>query len=92
MNELVTNAIQHSRAVETGGRVHVVLQNTTEDFSIRVSDPGNGPDEDAQPTGLGATIVEALAQQIDAKVTKGRLPTGYAVTITVPHREKTVPK
>ena len=59
MNELVTNAIQHSRAVEAGGRVHVVLQNTTENFSIRVSDPGNGPDGDAQPTGLGTKIVEA---------------------------------
>jgi two-component sensor histidine kinase len=92
MNELVTNAIQHSRAAETGGRVHVVLQNTTENFSIRVSDPGNGPDGDAQTTGLGTRIVEALAQQIDATVTKGRSPTGYAVTITVPHRVKTGPK
>jgi len=92
MNELVTNAIQHSRAVETGGHVHVVLQNTTENFSIRVSDPGNGPDGDAQPTGLGTKIVEALAQQIDATVTKGRLPTGYAVTVTIPHRAKTVAK
>ena len=91
MNELVTNAIQHSRAVETGGRVHLVLKNTTENFSIRISDPGNGPD-DAHTTGLGTTIVEALAHQIDATVTKGRLPTGYAITITVPHRVKTVPK
>jgi hypothetical protein len=58
---------------------------------MRVSDSGNGPD-DAQTTGLRATIVEALAQQIDATVTKGRLPTDYAITITIPHRVKTVPK
>jgi two-component sensor histidine kinase len=92
MNELVTNAIQHSRAVETGGRVHLVLKNTTENFSIRISDPGNGPDDDAHTTGLGTKIVEALARQIDATVTKGRLATGYAVTITIPHRVKTIPK
>jgi two-component sensor histidine kinase len=91
MNELVTNAIQHSRAVETGGRVHLVLKNTTENFSIRISDPGNGPDDDAHTTGLGTKIVEALARQIDATVTKGRLATGYAVTITIPHRVKTIP-
>ena len=92
MNELVTNAIQHSRSVETDGRVHIVLKNTTENFSIRVSDPGNGPDDNSQITGLGTTIVEALAHQIEATVTKGRLPTGYAVTITIPHRVKTIPK
>jgi two-component sensor histidine kinase len=92
MNELVTNAIQHSGTVEAGGRVHVALKNDQDNFSIRVSDSGDGPTDGAQTTGLGVKIVEALAHQIDATVTKERLPTGYAVTITIPHRVKTVPK
>jgi two-component sensor histidine kinase len=87
MNELVTNAIKHSGAVETGGRVHIMLKNSTENFSVTVLDPGDGPDVE-QTTGLGARIVEALARQIVAAVTKGRLATGYAVTIIVPHRVK----
>ena len=67
--------------------MHIVLKNSTENFSVTVLDPGDGPDVE-QTTGLGARIVEALARQIDAAVTKGRLATGYAVTIIVPHRVK----
>jgi two-component sensor histidine kinase len=69
--------------------VHIELKNTTTNFSIRVSDSGNGPASDAQTPGLGTKIVEALAHQMDATVTKGRLSTGYAVTITIPHTVKT---
>ena len=92
VNELVTNAIQHSRPAGKGGRVHVVLKNAPDNFSISVSDPGDGPDDDAtQTTGLGTQIVEAFARQIDATVTKERLPAGYVVTVTVPHRVQPVP-
>jgi two-component sensor histidine kinase len=89
MKELVTNAIQHSRTVESGGRVHIELKNTTTNFSIRVSDSGNGPATDAQSPGLGNKIVEALAHQMDATVTNGRLSAGYADNITIPHSVKT---
>jgi two-component sensor histidine kinase len=85
VNELITNAIQHSGPVGEGGSVHALLKNHADMFSISVSDPGNGPVIDAPPTtGLGTRIVEALAHQINATVTKERLAAGYKVSVTVP--------
>jgi two-component sensor histidine kinase len=88
VNELVTNAIQHSRPSNRGGRVQIVLKTAADSFSISVSDGGNGPpiDADTQTYGLGARMVQAFAHQIGATITKGRNPAGYAVTVTIPLR------
>jgi two-component sensor histidine kinase len=88
VNELVTNAIQHSRPSSGGERVQIVLKTAPDSFSVSVSDGGNGPPPhaDMQTSGLGARMVEAFARQIDAKITKERKPASYAVTVTVPRR------
>ena len=86
VNELVTNAIQHSRPEGEGGRVHVVLKSISPDhFSVSVSDSGDGPAL-TRPSGvrLGTRIVDSLARQIDATISKVRRPSGYSVTVTVP--------
>jgi two-component sensor histidine kinase len=92
-NELITNAILHSRPVSESGSVHIVLKDHEDSFSISVSDPGNGPAAAKTPdslgtrhAGLGTRIVETLARQISAAVAKECLATGYKVTVTVPHR------
>jgi two-component sensor histidine kinase len=66
--------------------VQVLLKTAPDSFSISVSDEGHGPllHADTQTSGLGARMVDAFARQIDAKITKGRIPAGYAVTVTVP--------
>jgi len=86
VNELVTNAIQHSRPVDKRGAVHVLLRSHPEHFAICVSDAGSGPAAAESVAGLGTRIVEALARQINAKVAKERLAAGYKVTVTIPHR------
>jgi two-component sensor histidine kinase len=93
VNELVINAIQHSRPVSQSGSVQVVLKDDADNFSIGISDPGDGPPAVQAPdslgtrhAGLGTRIVETLARQINATVAKERLAMGYRVTITVPHR------
>ena len=43
VNELITNAIQHSRPPGESGNVHIVLKDHADNFSISVSDPGDGP-------------------------------------------------
>ena len=86
VNELVTNAIQHSRPAGEGGSVHIVLKDNVGKFSICVSDRGEGPPS-AQTGGLGTRIVEVLGRQINATVTKGRFAAGYAVTVMVPQHE-----
>jgi two-component sensor histidine kinase len=91
VNEIVTNAIQHSRPGGEGGDVHIKLRNRPDDFSISVSDPGDGvpaaeiPELGTRHVGFGTRIVETLAQQINATVTRHRLPEGYTVTVTIPH-------
>ena len=84
VNELITNAIQHSRPVGDGGPTRIVLKTSSDNFSIGVSDPGDGP-ADTHASGLGTRIVDALAHQIHATVTRDRVPGGYTVTGTVPH-------
>ena len=87
VNELVTNAMQHSRPSSGAGRVQIVLKEATDSFSISVSDEGIGPlQDDAQTSGLGTRLVDAFTRQIEAKITKERNPAGYTVTVTVPYR------
>jgi two-component sensor histidine kinase len=92
VNELVTNAIRHSRPVDESGSVHIVLKDYANNFSISVSDPGSGPavktldSLGTRHSGLGTRIVETLARQIDAALATELSATGYTVTVTVPHR------
>jgi two-component sensor histidine kinase len=64
VNELVTNAIQHSQPVAEGRSVHVVVSSHPDDFSISVSNPGSGPDTAQTTFGLGTQLVDALTRQI----------------------------
>jgi two-component sensor histidine kinase len=92
VNELITNSIQHSKPFGGSGNVHIVLKNHADNFSISVSDLGEGPraveiaaDLGVRHAGLGTQIVETLARQINATVVKDRSSAGYVVTVTVPH-------
>jgi len=86
VNELLTNAIQHSRPDDEGGAVHILVSSHPDDFSISVSDPGGGPDPAQTIAGLGTRLVDALVRQINATISKQSLAARYTVTVTVPHR------
>jgi two-component sensor histidine kinase len=81
VNELLTNAIQHSE----GGAVRIAISDHPEGFSVSVSDPGPGPDPTHSEAGLGFRLVDALVRQINATIAKGILAAGYTVTVTVPY-------
>jgi two-component sensor histidine kinase len=85
VNELLTNAIQHSRPMGYGGTVHVVVRSHPDDFSVSVTDPGGGPGLAQTTSGLGTRLVDALTRQINATITKQRSVASYTVTLTVPH-------
>jgi two-component sensor histidine kinase len=85
VNELLTNAIQHSRPIGDGGVVHVAVSRNPDGLSVSVSDPGGGPDPAQITFGLGTRLVEALTRQINATITKRKLAASYTVTVTVPH-------
>jgi two-component sensor histidine kinase len=91
VNELITNAIQHSNPQGESKNVHIALKNQADNFSISITDPGNGPSANQPPgslgtrhAGLGTKIVDTLARQIHATVAKECSATGYKVTVTVP--------
>jgi anti-sigma regulatory factor (Ser/Thr protein kinase) len=42
VNELVTNAIQHSQPLGKGGSIRIALKRHSDTFSINVTDPGDG--------------------------------------------------
>jgi two-component sensor histidine kinase len=84
VNELITNAIQHSSFAGDSGSIRVALKSGTDTFSISVSDPGDGPAAAETHTGLGTRIVEKLAKQINAAVVRERTVPGYRITVTSP--------
>jgi two-component sensor histidine kinase len=84
VNELLTNAIQHSQPAGADTAVHVVVSSRSDDFSVSVSDPGVGPDPAQTTFGLGTRLVDALTRQINATITKQNLVGSYTVTVTVP--------
>jgi two-component sensor histidine kinase len=90
VNELLTNAVQHSRPIGEGGTVHVTVSNGSDDFLVSVSDPGGGPDPAKTTFGLGTRLVAALTRQINATITKQKSVASYTITVTVPNHPRKV--
>jgi two-component sensor histidine kinase len=85
VTELVINALKH--AFPSGcaqGAILVKYENDESGWRLSVSDNGGGIEEEAANgvhTGLGTSIVEALSQQLNAKVRKSAGPEGTTVSI-----------
>ncbi|MGZ5127848.1 MAG: sensor histidine kinase, partial [Burkholderiales bacterium] len=85
VTELVINALKH--AFPSGcaqGAILVKYENDESGWRLSVSDNGDGLGEkgaNGVHTGLGTSIVEALAQQLNAKVRKSAGPEGTMVSI-----------
>jgi len=69
VTELVINALKHGFPDERKGHVAVDFAGRGREWRLSVSDNGVGRhDQDRRHVGLGTSIVEALAQQLKAKV------------------------
>jgi two-component sensor histidine kinase len=88
VNELLTNAIQHSQPLRKGKAIHVAVCSHSNNFSVSVSDPGSGPDPAQTTSGLGTRLVDALTQQIKATIKKQNSAAGYTVVVTVPNENR----
>ena len=85
VTELVINALKHGFPDERGGAI--VVSYTTGDggWTLIVSDDGVGmPKTDATPAkaGLGTSIIQALAHQLNAEVQVNPLETGTEVVVS----------
>jgi two-component sensor histidine kinase len=89
VTELVINALKHAfPAVTRAGRVDVAYEVAGSDWKLSVSDNGIGvPDANGgrlgqKKSGLGTSIVKALAQQLEAQVDVVSGPGGTIVSVT----------
>ncbi|HEU4475689.1 MAG TPA: histidine kinase dimerization/phosphoacceptor domain -containing protein [Methyloceanibacter sp.] len=85
VTELVINALKHGFQSEEQGEILVSYLVQSPGWHLSVSDSGSGlkeSDEEPPHTGLGTSIVEALAHQLKARVEKTSGPQGTVVTIT----------
>jgi chemotaxis protein methyltransferase CheR len=85
VTELVINALKHGFQGEEQGEILVSYEVQDTGWQLSVSDNGSGPKEAAGElphTGLGTSIVEALAHQLKGTVEKSSRPEGTRVTIT----------
>ncbi len=68
VTELVINALKHAFPEQRKGHIAVAYRARGDDWTLSVSDDGTGFAVEASKAGLGTSIVEALARQLDAKV------------------------
>jgi len=87
VTELVINALKHAFTPERGGEIVVNYQSNGPDWTLSVSDDGVGmpPDSARASPGLGTSLVEALARQLDAHVEVANAHPGTAVSIAHVH-------
>lgn len=85
VTELVINALKHAFPDDRSGKILVDYRSRGKGWKLSVSDDGVGTPEkmaDAKP-GLGTGIVEALANQLDARIeTEGGYP---GTTVSIVH-------
>jgi chemotaxis protein methyltransferase CheR len=85
VTELVINALKHGFQGGEEGEILISYESRDSGWRLSVSDNGSGAKEAASEprhAGLGTSIVEALAHQLNATVEKASGPQGTTVSIT----------
>jgi two-component system, sensor histidine kinase PdtaS len=82
VTELVINSLKHAFTDGRAGRITVEYATRGPNWTLSVSDNGVGmPANDTAKPGLGTSIVEALASQLEAEVRVSNAHPGTAVAI-----------
>ena len=85
VTELVINSLKHAFVGDRAGSLIMVSYEAADgNWRLAVSDNGSGGPQDGvdRATGLGTSIVEALARQLDGQVRVSMTPRGTAVSIS----------
>jgi two-component sensor histidine kinase len=87
VTELVINALKHAFPGNRGGRIVVAYRAHMPDWALSVSDDGVGmcSNIESNTPGLGTSIVQALAQQLQARVEVADAKPGTRVSIVRTH-------
>jgi two-component sensor histidine kinase len=85
VNEIVSNSLRHAFPEGRGGQIRVSLRRqSSERIVLSVSDDGIGVDEGkTEPRGIGLTLVQALADQIEGTISFSA-DAGYNAVVSFP--------
>ena len=85
VNEIVSNSLRHAFPDGRGGQIRVSLRRqSSERIVLSVSDDGIGVDEGkTEPRGIGLTLVQALADQIEGTISFSA-DAGYNAVVSFP--------
>jgi two-component sensor histidine kinase len=83
LNEVLTNAARHGRSADGVARVDVTLTTLPDRLVVAVRDHGPGHAPASRKGGLGGRLIEVLARQIRADLTR-RVDEGMHVTLAIP--------
>ncbi|MGD0143427.1 MAG: sensor histidine kinase [Rhizomicrobium sp.] len=83
VTELVINALKHAFPGDRNGKIKVGYHSHGPNWALSVTDNGIGMPADAADAkpGLGTSIVQALAKQLQAHIEVGNAQPGTAVTV-----------
>ena len=84
VTELLINAVKHAFPADRSGAIRVTYAATGPDWRFSVADNGVGRDDqggEPASTGLGTSIVEALANQLEARIETASGPQGTMVSV-----------
>ena len=84
MTELIINAIKHAFPLQRRGRIIVAYRTAGSDWSLSVSDDGVGLPNSSMNrghSGCGTRIVDALAKELDARISVKSGPAGTRVSL-----------
>lgn len=88
VNELVTNALKHDFSDDGPGTITVSYWRGSGNDQLCVTDDGRGLDDasdrEADPTGMGQSLVELLTRQLDGEIVTSTSGGGTSVTLTLP--------
>jgi two-component sensor histidine kinase len=85
VNELVNNAIKYAFPEGAKGTIEVVLARQPDGYSVTVGDDGRGIEgqREAEGTGLGMRIVDAIAQSLRTQIERVDCSVGTCHRLTV---------
>jgi chemotaxis protein methyltransferase CheR len=84
VNELVTNALKHAFEHNQRGEIRVQFSRQEDEFLLSVRDDGRGPPPAQQDTGLGLSLVGALAAQLGGQLDRKDAQPGSLYVVTLP--------
>ena len=84
VNELVTNAIKYAFADGRAGTIWVSLERKSRELLLEVRDDGIGIGQSRAGSGIGHMLIEALCQQLGARLAIASSRRGATVSVAFP--------